>query len=104
MSSVKGNMLIIDDAVIWTLGGASVDTCGDRDAEPTWVHNTVWFSQTDSNSGDQYLVCMLGICNASGFSENVTAWQPLSASRLTSLAASATSKSGKMPHGMNRPG
>ena len=97
-------MLIIDDAVICTLGGASVDTCGDRDAEPTCVHSTVLFSQTASNNGYQYLVWMLGICNASGFSENVTAWQPLSASRLTSLAASATSYNGKMPQGMKRPG
>ena len=46
-------MLIIDDAVIITLGGASVDTIGDRDAEPTWVHNTVLFSQTASKSGYQ---------------------------------------------------
>src|SRR6516225_10029626 len=97
-------MLIIDDAVIITLGGASIDTWGDRDAEPTWVHSSVLFSQTASNSGYQYLVWMLGICNASGFSENVTAWQPLSASLLTSLAASTTSYSGRMPHGMNRPG
>jgi hypothetical protein len=49
-------MLIIDDAVICTLGGASVDTCGDRDAEPTWVHSTVLFSHTASKSGYQYLV------------------------------------------------
>jgi hypothetical protein len=49
-------MLIIDDAVIITLGGASVDTIGERDAEPTWVHSTVLFSHTDSNSGYQYLV------------------------------------------------
>ncbi len=56
ISSVKVNMLIIDEAVICTLGGASVDTCGDRDAEPTWVHSTVLFSQTASNNGYQYRV------------------------------------------------
>jgi hypothetical protein len=49
-------MLIIEDAVICTLGGASADTIGERDEEPTWVHNTVVFSQTASNSGYQYLV------------------------------------------------
>src|SRR5258707_15511973 len=56
ISPVKVNMLIINDAVICTLGGASVDTCGDRDAEPTCVHSTVLFSQTASNNGYQYLV------------------------------------------------
>lgn len=56
ISSVKVNMLIIDDAVICTLGGASVDTCGEREAEPTCVHSTVLFSHAASNSGYQYLV------------------------------------------------
>jgi hypothetical protein len=66
-------MLIIDEAVIATLGGASGDTAADRDEEPTCVHNTVLVSHTASNSGYQYLVWMLGICSAAGFSENVTA-------------------------------
>ena len=98
-------MLIIDDAVICdTRAARPATTIGDRDDEPTWVHSTVLFSHAASNSGYQCLVWMLGISSASGFSENVTAWQPLSASRLISLAASATSNSGRIPHGMNRPG
>jgi hypothetical protein len=49
-------MLIIDEAVIATLGGASSDIIGDLDDEPTWVHNTVLFSHAASNSGYQCLV------------------------------------------------
>jgi len=47
---------------------------------------------------------MLGMLRASGFSENVTAWQPLAAMRRISFAASSASNSGRIPHGMNRPG
>src|ERR1700754_698824 len=97
-------MLIIEDPVMFTLGGASWENCGALDDDPTCVQSTVLFSHAASNSGYQCLVWMLGMFSASGFSENVTAWQPLSARRLTSLAASSTSKRGSMPQGMNRPG
>ena len=66
-------MLIIDEPVMLTLGGASWENIGDLDDEPTWVHSTVLFSHAASNSGYQCLVWMLGMFNASGFSENVTA-------------------------------
>jgi hypothetical protein len=49
-------MLIIDEAVIDTLGGASNDIIGDLDDDPTCVHNTVLFSHAASNSGYQCLV------------------------------------------------
>jgi hypothetical protein len=49
-------MLIIDDAVIATLGGASSDVIADRDDEPTWVHKTVLLSHAASNIGYQCLV------------------------------------------------
>jgi hypothetical protein len=49
-------MLIIEDAVIATLGGASSEVIADLEEEPTWVHNTVLFSHAASNIGYQCLV------------------------------------------------
>ena len=66
-------MLMIDEPVMFTLGGASSENSGARDDEPTCVHSTVLFSHAASNSGYQCLVWMLGMFSASGFSEKVTA-------------------------------
>jgi hypothetical protein len=46
-------MLIIDDAVMATLGGASDDTVALREDDPTCVHSTVLFSDAALNSGCQ---------------------------------------------------
>src|SRR5438477_1192967 len=102
--SQRVKMLIADDRFIGTGGGASgaVDALFDED--PTWQHRTVPVSEHAANRGSHASVWMLGMPRPAGFSENVTAWQPLSSRRRTSLAASSTSKSGRIPHGMNRSG
>src|ERR1700742_4041329 len=69
---------------IVTLGGASVDTCAPRDAEPTGQHSTVSVSHAAVNTGSQKSVWIDGMFNASGFSENVTACTPLSDRRCSS--------------------
>src|SRR6266496_973085 len=93
-----------DDRLMGTGGGASGDVLAAFDDDPMWQHNTVALSEHAANSGSHSRVWMLGMPRPAGFSENVTAWQPLSARRRTSLAASSTSNSGRMPHGMNRSG
>src|SRR4029077_20806774 len=97
-------IVITGDSIILTLAGASVDVCDERDDDPTWQHSTVPSSEQAANSGSQYPEWIDGILRASGFSENVTAWQPLDARRHTSTAARSTSKRGRIPHGMKRPG
>src|SRR5256714_2412353 len=102
--SPRVKMLIADDRFIGTGGGASgaVDALFDED--PTWQHSTVPVSAHAANNGSHASVWMLGMPRPAGFSENVTAWQPLPASRVTSSAASSTSNNGKIPHGMKRSG
>src|SRR4051812_30397153 len=102
--SMRVKIDIVDDDVIFTLAGASAAAGADRDDDPTWQHSTVPTSQHAVNSGSQWPEWIEGMLSASGFSENVTAWQPLAASRCTSAAALSTSHSGRIPHGMNRPG
>jgi hypothetical protein len=93
-----------DDAVIATLAGASAEVSVLRDDEPRWQHSTVPSSEQAANSGSQWPEWMLGMPSPSGFSENVTAWQPFSASRRTSFTARSTSNRGRMPQGMKRSG
>src|SRR3954452_22992782 len=93
-----------DDSAIPTLAGASGDVDAARDDDPRWQQSTVPASQHAANSGSHAPEWMLGICNAAGFSLNVTAWQPLSARRCTSVAASSASHSGSTPQGMKRSG
>src|SRR2546429_2829986 len=97
-------MVITGDSIILTLDGASLDVFAMRDDDPTWQHSTVPSSEQAPNNGSQYPEWIEAILRASGFSENVTAWQPLVARRRTSLAARSTSKRGRIPQGMNRPG
>src|SRR5260370_39829731 len=97
-------MAMTDDRFIGTGGGASGTVDAAFDDEPTWQHSTVPSSLQAAKSGSQASVWMLGIPIPTGFSENVTAWQPFAASRRTSVAASTASKSGRIPHGMKRPG
>src|SRR5438105_378632 len=92
--SPRVEIVITGDSIIFTLAGASLDVCDDRDDEPTWQQSTVPSSEQAANSGSQYPEWMDGMRRASGFSENVTAWHPLAASLRTSLAARSTSKRG----------
>ena len=57
-----------------------------------------------ANNGSQYPEWIDAILRASGFSENVTAWQPLAAMRLTSLDISSGLQIGGIDSGMKRPG
>src|SRR6267142_2790170 len=93
-----------DERLIGTGAGASGTVDADFDDEPTWQHNTVPASQHAANNRSHSPEWMLGMPSPAGFSENVTAWQSLAASRCTSVAASLTSNSGRIPHGMNRSG
>src|SRR5688572_25865159 len=97
-------MVAADDVVMLTPAGASTADIGLRDDEPRWQHRTVPVSLHAANSGSHSPEWIEGMLSASGFSEKVTAWQPLSARRRTSAAALSTSNNGKMPHGMKRPG
>src|ERR1700730_3271776 len=93
-----------DDRFIGTGGGASGAVDALFDDEPTWQHSTVPTSEQAAKSGSHASVWMLGIPRPAGFSENVTAWQPLAARRRTSAPAFSASNNGRMPHGMNRSG
>src|SRR3954449_6065933 len=95
---------MVDERLIDTGAGASTEVDADFDDEPTWQHSTVLSSQHAANSGSHSPEWMLGMPRPAGFSENVTAWHPFAASRCTSAAASCTSNSGRIPHGMNRSG
>jgi len=87
-----------------TPAGASTEVAALFDDEPRWQAMTVPVSQHAAKSGSHSPEWIDGMFSAAGFSEKVTAWQPFSARRWTSLAASWTSNSGRMPQGMNRPG
>src|SRR5260370_7487392 len=59
ISSIRVNMLIIDDAVMATLGGASDDTVALREDDPTSVLSTVLFSHpplTTASHSSQWIV------------------------------------------------
>ena len=75
-----------------------------RDEDPTWQTQHRALVAAAAKRGSQALEWMLGIPSASGFSEKVTAWQPLAARRLISLAASSASNRGRTPQGMKRSG
>src|SRR3954470_15903633 len=87
-----------------TPAGASVEDMAARDEEPRWQHSTVPVSLQAAKSGSHAPEWIDGMSRASGFSENVTAWQPLAARRRSSAAALSTSNSGRIPQGMKRSG
>src|SRR5580693_8256070 len=93
-----------EDRLMPTDGGASGVVEADFEEEPTWQHSTVPSSEQAPKRGSQWPEWMEGMWRAAGFSENVTAWHPFAAKRLTSAAALSTAKSGRMPQGMNRSG
>src|SRR5271169_4360209 len=97
-------MEAVDDRLMGTDGGASGVVDAALDEEPTCRHNTVPSSEHAANSGSQWPEWIEGMRSAAGFSEKVTAWHPLPASRRTSRAAFSTSNSGRIPQGMNRSG
>ena len=103
-NSTSVEMVRADERVIGTLAGASAEAPTDRDDDPKWQHSTVPRSLHAANSGSHSPEWIDGMPSIAGFSEKVTAWQPLSASRFTSATARSMSNRGRMPQGMNRSG
>src|SRR5580692_12187389 len=97
-------MDMTEESPMPTDAGASADVEAALDDDPTCRQRTVSDSQHAAKRGSQWPEWMDGMWSAEGFSENVTAWHPFAASRRTSFAALCTSKSGRMPHAMNRSG
>src|SRR5260370_41513724 len=84
--------------------GASSDVMTTWDDEPMCRQTIVPSSAHASQKGSQWSLWKLGYPSFSGFSENVTAWQPLAATRRTSSAINFGSHSGGSESGMKRPG
>ena len=96
--------MFIGCSVIITLIGASTDVIVSCDDDPMCRHTMVPSSLHACQNGSQCSLWKLGQPSFSGFSENVTAWQPLAATRCTSSAISCGSQMGGIDSGMNRPG
>ena len=96
--------MFIGCSVIITSIGASTDVMTSCDDEPMCRQTTVPSSAHAAQNGSQWSLWRLGQPSFSGFSENVTAWQPLAATRRTSSAMSCGSQIGGSASGMNRPG
>jgi hypothetical protein len=87
-----------------TSKGASGAVMASCDDEPMCRHTTVPSSSHACQKGSQWSGWKLGHPSLEGFSENVTAWLPLAATRRTSAAMSWGSQMGGMESGMKRPG
>ncbi len=87
-----------------TSNGASGAVMTICDEEPMCRHTTVPSSWQARQKGSQWSQWKLGQPSLEGFSEKVTAWQPLAATRRTSAAMSSGSQMAGMDRGMNRPG
>src|SRR5271154_4049137 len=71
-----------------TSTGASLVVIGMDDDDPMWRQTTVSVSSHAAQNGSQLALYRLGRPIFSGFSEKVTAWHPLDATRRISSAAS----------------
>ena len=80
------------DRVMGTLAGASWEVNELLPDDPMCMQITVPRSWQAAKKRSQWSVCSDGWPSGSGFSGNVTAWQPLSARRCTSTTARSTSK------------
>ena len=96
--------MLIGDSVISTSIGASSDVITILDDDPMCTLTTVPSSSHVAKNGSQCPEWMLGYPRCTGFSENVTAKQPLSATRRTSAAILSTSHIIGIDSGMKRPG
>ena len=90
--------------VIITLIGASIEVMVSWEDDPMCRQTTVPVSDTALQNGSQCSLWKLGHPSFSGFSENVTARQPLAATRWTSAAMASGSHTAGRARGMNRPG
>ena len=84
--------------------GASIEVITSWDDDPRCMQTTVPSSLQAVQNGSQWALCSEGHPSFAGFSEKVTAWQPMAATRRTSAAASSGSQMAGMERGMKRPG
>src|SRR5689334_6151640 len=96
--------MLIGESVINTSIGASGEVIIIFDDEPMCTFTTVPSSSQVAKNLFQWPEWMLGKPRCTGFSENVTAKQPLSATRRTSAAILSTSHIIGSASGMKRPG
>ena len=96
--------MFIGCSVMSTSIGASGAVTTSDDDEPMCRHTIVPSSEHACQNGSQCSSWKLGSFSFSGFSENVTAWQPFAAMRRTSAAISSGSQIGGIISGMKRPG
>src|SRR3974390_1348920 len=96
--------MLMPEHVTFTSMGASGAVWIINPSDPIWTHTTVSQSSQAAQKGSQWSECREGSPRVYGFLENATAWQPRSAIRRISLAASSGSHKGTRQIGMNRPG
>src|SRR5436190_20619889 len=96
--------MFIGDNVMSTSIGASSEVITIFDEEPMCTFTTVPSSSHVAKNLSQCPEWMLGCPRCTGFSENVTAKQPFSATRRTSSAILSTSHIIGIDSGMKRPG
>src|SRR6476660_2873849 len=96
--------MLIGDSVMSTSIGASSAVITIFDDEPMCTFTTVPSSSHVAKNLSQCPEWMLGCPRCTGFSENVTAKQPLSATRRTSAAILSTSHIMGIASGIKRPG
>src|ERR1039457_1919655 len=90
--------------LIMTSIGASTEVMSSSDDEPRCMQMMVPSSEQACQNGSQWLLCREGHPSFSGFSEKVTAWHPILATRRTSLAIRSGSQMTGVESGVNRPG
>src|SRR5580658_7673614 len=96
--------MFMGDKVMRTSKGESGEGMTISDDEPMCMQTTVPSSEQAFQKGSQWSEWTLGQPSLEGFSEKVTAWQPLAATRRTSAAMSSGSQMAGIDRGMNRPG
>src|SRR5512144_2825494 len=96
--------MLIGESVINTSIGASSAVMTIRDDDPMCTFTTVPNSSHVAKNGSHRPEWMLGWPRCTGFSENVTAKQPFSATRRTSADIFSTSHIIGIASGMKRPG
>src|SRR5438874_8981163 len=96
--------MLMGESVISTSIGASSAVITIFDDDPMCTLTTVPSSSHVAKNLSQWPEWMLGYPRCTGFSENVTAKQPFSATRRTSAAILSTSHIIGIASGMKRPG
>src|SRR5690349_2816921 len=104
MRSAAACTMLIGCSVIIVSTGASTDVTTTLDDEPMCRFTVVFSSQQACQNGSRCGSWSDGRSILVGFSENVTAWQPLAATRCTSSAINCGSHIGGSAWGIIRPG